>query len=210
MQKRLASELAAAGAPDAEVASAEGLFDPNILTIGFATYKRPNLLLHDPERLVRILTDRERPVQLVVAGKAHPQDLAGQAMVQAWVRFVHRPEVRRHAVFLSDYDLLLAERLVRGVDLWINTPRRRWEASGTSGMKILVNGGLNLSVLDGWWAEAYSPEVGWALDDRAEHGEDPGWDAAEADALYRILEAQVIPAFYARGQSGIPAGWVGS
>lgn len=212
VRERLAGDLAASGASEAEVASTEGFFDPNILTLGFArrfaAYKRPNLLLHDPERLVRILTDRDRPVQLVIAGKAHPQDESGQAMVQAWVRFVQRPEVRRHAVFLSDYDLLLAERLVRGVDLWINTPRRPWEASGTSGMKVLVNGGLNLSELDGWWAEAYSPEVGWALGDGTEHGEDPAWDAVEADALYTILEAQVIPAFYTRDRHGIPIDWV--
>ena len=131
-----------------------------------------------------------------------------QAMVQAWVRFVQRPDVRRHAVFLSDYDLLLAERLVQGADLWLNTPRRPWEACGTSGMKVLVNGGLNLSELDGWWAEAYSPEVGWALGDGNEHGDDPAWDAAEADALYEILEQQVVPAFYTRDHSGIPTRWV--
>jgi starch phosphorylase len=212
VRERLARDLAAAGAPDAEVASGEGLFDPNAITLGFArrfaTYKRPNLLLHDPERLVRLLTDRDRPAQLVVAGKAHPQDEAGKAMVQEWVRFTQRPEVRRRAVFLSDYDLLLAERLVRGVDLWLNTPRRPWEASGTSGMKVLVNGGLNLSELDGWWAEAYSPEVGWALGDGLEHGEDPSWDAAEADALYTILAEQVLPAFYTRDQNGLSAGWV--
>ena len=212
VRERLPRDLAAAGTSEAEVASSEGLFDPDTLTLGFArrfaSYKRPNLLLYDPGRLIRLLTDRDRPIQLVVAGKAHPQDKAGQAMVQAWVRFVQRPEVRRHAVFLSDYDLLLAERLVRGVDLWINTPRRPWEASGTSGMKVLVNGGLNLSELDGWWAEAYSPEVGWALGDGMEHGEDPSWDAAEAEALYRILEEQVLPAFYTRDQNGLPAAWV--
>jgi len=212
VRERLPRDLAAVGASGAEVASSEGLFDPDTLTLGFArrfaSYKRPNLLLYDPGRLIRLLTDRDRPIQLVVAGKAHPQDQAGQAMVQAWVRFVQRPEVRRHAVFLSDYDLLLAERLVRGVDLWINTPRRPWEASGTSGMKVLVNGGLNLSELDGWWAEAYSPEVGWALGDGMEHGEDPSWDAAEAEALYRILEEQVLRAFYTRDQNGLPAAWV--
>ncbi len=212
VRERLARDLAAAGAPEAEVAASEEFFDADTLTLGFArrfaTYKRPNLLLHDPERLVRLLTDRNRPTQLVVAGKAHPQDEPGKAMVQAWVRFVQRPEVRRHAVFLSDYDLLLAERLVRGVDLWINTPRRPLEASGTSGMKVLVNGGLNLSELDGWWAEAYSPEVGWALGDGTEHGEDPAWDAAEAGALYTILEEEVLPAFYTRDQNRLPAGWV--
>ncbi|MGP6192014.1 MAG: alpha-glucan family phosphorylase [Vulcanimicrobiaceae bacterium] len=209
VRERVAFELAARGG-DSSVAA--GRFDPNTLTLGFArrfaTCKRPNLLLHDPERLVRMLTDPARPVQLVLAGKAHPQDRAGQAMVKAWIEFVERPEVRRHAVFLSDYDLVLAERLVQGADLWINTPRRPWEACGTSGMKVLVNGGLNLSELDGWWAEAYSPAVGWALGDGNEHGDDPAWDAAEAEELYDVLEKQVIPAFYNRAESGIPTEWV--
>ncbi|HSN33630.1 MAG TPA: alpha-glucan family phosphorylase, partial [Ideonella sp.] len=115
---------------------------------------------------------------------------------------------RSHVVFLSDYDMLLTQRLVEGADVWINTPRRPWEACGTSGMKVLVNGGINLSELDGWWAEAYSPEVGWALGDRREHGDDPAWDAAEAEALYGLLEREVIPQFYARDTTGIPAAWV--
>jgi len=209
VRERLAFELGSRGA-DPETAAT--IFDPNTLTLGFArrfaTYKRPNLLLHDPERLVRILANPQRPVQLVMAGKAHPQDTAGQAMVKAWVRFAQRPDVRRHAVFLSDYDLVLAERLVQGVDLWINTPRRPWEACGTSGMKVLVNGGLNLSELDGWWAEAYSPQVGWALGDGNEHDANPGWDAVEADELYDLLENKVIPAFYNRREDGIPTEWV--
>lgn len=209
VRERLARELAARG-EDATIA--KSVFDPNTLTLGFArrfaAYKRPNQLLHDPERLVRILNNPDHPVQLVIAGKAHPDDRPAQAMVQAWVRFVQRPEVRRHAVFLSDYDLLLAERLVQGADLWLNTPRRPWEASGTSGMKVLVNGGLNLSELDGWWAEAYSPAVGWALGDGKEHDEDPAWDMQEADALYKILEDEVIPAFYTRDHNGIPTQWV--
>ena len=140
---------------------AKHLFDPNTLTLGFArrfaTYKRPNLLLHDPPRLLRLLTDPQRPVQLIIAGKAHPADQAGQALIQEWIRFIRRPETRAHVIFLSDYDMLLTEDLVQGVDVWINTPRRPWEACGTSGMKVLVNGGINLSELDGWWAEAYTP-----------------------------------------------------
>jgi starch phosphorylase len=112
-------------------------------------------------------------------------------------------------VFLADYDMLMAERLVQGIDLWINTPRRPWEACGTSGMKVLVNGGLNLSELDGWWAEAYSPEVGWALGDGREHNDDPAWDAAEADALYTLLEREIVPAFYTRDARGLPPGWIG-
>ncbi len=209
VRERLAIELAARGA---DPKSAASVFDPNTLTLGFArrfaTYKRPNLLLHDPERLVRILTNPERPVQLVIAGKAHPQDGAGQAMVKAWVEFVQRPDVRRHAVFLSDYDLVLAERLVQGADLWVNTPRRPWEACGTSGMKVLVNGGLNLSELDGWWAEAYTPTVGWALGDGKEHADESAWDLAETEQLYDILEKEVIPAFYRRDNNGIATEWV--
>jgi starch phosphorylase len=212
-RQRLAQQLAAEGFPAGEVAGAATVLDPNALTLGFArrfaTYKRPNLLLHDPDRLARILADAARPVQFIIAGKAHPQDLAGQAMLTQWICFIRqRPEVRRRAVFLSDYDMLLSEHLVQGVDVWINTPRRPFEASGTSGMKVLVNGGLNLSELDGWWAEAYAPELGWAIGDRCEHGEDPAWDACEAQALYEILETEVIPQFYLRDERGLPAGWI--
>jgi len=211
-RERLARDLAASGAPAAELERARHLFDPNTLTLGFArrfaTYKRPDLLLRDPERLLRILTDPVRPVQLVLAGKAHPQDNEGQAIIRAWVQFIRRTGARGHAIFLSDYDLLLAEHIVQGVDLWINTPRRPWEASGTSGMKVLVNGGLNLSELDGWWAEAYAPEVGWALGDGREHGEEAAWDTAEAEALYALLEREVIPAFYTRDANGIPTAWL--
>jgi glycogen phosphorylase len=172
------------------------------------TYKRPNLLLHDPERLLRLLSNPQRPVQLILAGKAHPADAAGQALIQKWIQFIRRPEVRPHAIFLSDYDMQLTERLVQGVDVWINTPRRPWEACGTSGMKVLVNGGINLSELDGWWAEAYVPDLGWALGDGQEHGSDESWDAAEAEALYDSLEREVIPEFYARNEKGIPTTWV--
>jgi starch phosphorylase len=211
-RQRLARQLAVAGASPEVVDGAKRLFDPNALTLGFArrfaTYKRPNLLLHDPERLLRLLTTPERPVQLIMAGKAHPADQAGQALIHAWITFIRQPEVRPHIIFLSDYDMLLTEHLVQGVDVWLNTPRRPWEASGTSGMKVLVNGGINLSELDGWWAEAYTPEVGWALGDGQEHGDDPAWDAAEAEALYDLLEREVIPEFYTRDEHGIPTAWV--
>jgi starch phosphorylase len=211
-RERLSQLLAASGAPTEAIEDAKHLFDPNVLTLGFArrfaTYKRPNLLLHDPERLTRMLTNPRRPVQLIIAGKAHPDDQAGRAMIQEWTRFIRRPEVRPRAIFLSDYDMLLTEHLVQGVDVWINTPRRPWEACGTSGMKVLVNGGINLSELDGWWAEAYTSEVGWALGDGKEHGDDPAWDAAEAEALYDLLEREVIPEFYNRNAEGIPTAWV--
>ncbi|MEO6982399.1 MAG: alpha-glucan family phosphorylase, partial [Edaphobacter sp.] len=209
MRKRYARQLASEGRNSVDTSS---LFDANILTLGFArrfaTYKRPNLLLHDPERLVRLLSDPQRPVQLILAGKAHPKDLPGQALIQQWNEFLRRPEVCDCVVFLSDYDMLMTQELVTGVDLWINTPRRPWEACGTSGMKVLVNGGLNLSELDGWWAEAYSPEVGWAIGDGKEHGEDPAWDAADAEELYSLLEREVIPQFYERDQAGMPSKWL--
>src|SRR5665213_108364 len=207
-RERLSQQLAASGAIPEAVEGARHLFDPDILTLGFArrfaTYKRPGLLLHDPERLLRLLTNSEHPVQLVIAGKAHPADQAGQALIQKWVQFIQQPDVRPHAIFLIDYDMLLTETLVQGVDVWINTPRRPWEACGTSGMKVLVNGGINISELDGWWAEAWTPEVGWALGDGHEHGDDPGWDAHEAEALYGLLEREVIPEFYNRDAQGIP------
>jgi len=154
------------------------------------------------------LTNPERPVQLILAGKAHPADQEGQALIEQWTHFTRRPEVRPHVIFLSDYDMLLTEQLVQGVDVWLNTPRRPWEACGTSGMKVLVNGGLNLSELDGWWVEAYTPEVGWALGDGQEHGDESAWDAVEAEALYALLERDVIPEFYRRDEKGIPTTWV--
>jgi starch phosphorylase len=209
---RLSGQLAASGASQLAIEEAKHLFDPNALTLGFArrfaTYKRPNLLLHDRERLLRLLSNSQRPVQLIIAGKAHPADEAGQALIQEWIQFIRQPETRQHVIFLSDYDMHLTEQLVQGVDVWINTPRRPWEACGTSGMKALVNGGVNLSELDGWWAEAYTPEVGWALGDGLEHGDDPDWDAVEANALYDLLERKVVPEFYTRDASGVPTAWV--
>jgi starch phosphorylase len=211
-RRRLSRQLAASGALAEEVDSAKQLFDPNCLTLGFArrfaTYKRPNLLLQDEARLLRLLSNVDRPVQLIIAGKAHPADQAGQKLIRDWIGFIRRPEWRPHVIFLSDYDMLLTEHLVQGVDVWINTPRRPWEACGTSGMKVLVNGGINLSVLDGWWAEAYTPHVGWALGDGCEHGDDPAWDIIEANALYDLLEREVVPEFYDRDANGIPTAWV--
>jgi len=212
IRRQLARQIASQGGRPEDVADTQKIFAPDTLTIGFArrfaTYKRPNLLLHDPERLRAILTNQEKPVQLVIAGKAHPQDRPGQQMIQRWIEFIRSCSARSHVVFLADYDMRMAEHLVQGVDLWLNTPRRPWEACGTSGMKVLVNGGLNLSELDGWWAEAYSNDVGWALGDGFEHGDDPAWDAKEAEQLYAMLEQEVIPEFYQRDNSGIPAGWI--
>ena len=209
VRARYTRQLSAEGSSRSEVAE---LFRDDVLTVGFArrfaTYKRPDLLLHDTQRLIRLLTDPQRPVQLVLAGKAHPEDLPGQALIKQWNDFIKRPEVRGHVVFLSDYDMQMAQELVKGMDLWINTPRRPWEACGTSGMKVLVNGGLNISELDGWWAEAYTPDVGWAIGDGGEHGEDAQWDTSEAESLYTLLEQQVVPEFYKRDEQGLPSRWL--
>jgi starch phosphorylase len=211
IRQRTIEQLRLRQAPEEEQLIVQNIFDPNTLTLGFARrfveYKRPNLLLQDPDRLIHLLNNSHYPVQLVIAGKAHPADKEGCGLVQIVNEFVRRPEVRKHMVFLADYDMAMAQHFVQGVDVWINTPRRSWEACGTSGMKLLANGGLNLSELDGWWAEAYSPDVGWALGDGQTHSES-GWDAVEADELYCLLEQQVIPEFYQRDERGIPLQWV--
>jgi starch phosphorylase len=212
VRARLGRQLARAGASVQLIKQSNQLLDPDVLTIGFARrfteYKRPNLLLHDPDRLSRILNHPHRPVQLVIAGKAHPRDEQGKALIRAWWEYSLRPDVQNRVIFLSDYDMALAEQLVQGMDLWINTPRRPWEACGTSGMKILVNGGLNLSERDGWWAEAYRADVGWAIGDGQEHGNDPNWDAQEAKETYRLLEEEIIPCYYERDGRGIPTAWI--
>jgi glycogen phosphorylase len=211
VRARLTFQLRGRGHPPDVVAVAETVLDPNVLTLGFARrftdYKRTDLLLLDRARLTRILCDEARPAQLVLAGKAHPDDIAGKRMVQEWLEFAQDPRLRRRVVFLEDYDITLAQQLVQGVDVWINTPRRPWEACGTSGMKVLVNGGLNLSTLDGWWEEAYAPGLGWAIGDHqfATEAEQDRHDAVE---LYTLLEREVVPAFYNRDAAGVPRAWV--
>ena len=211
VRDHLSRQLRERGAEQGKVREADTVLDPNILTIGFARrfteYKRPNLLLCDPLRLDQLLMNAQRPVQIVVAGKAHPADSEGKAMIRAWVELARNPRYRRHVVFLEDYDIAVAQELVQGVDLWINTPRRPWEACGTSGMKVLVNGGINCSILDGWWDEAFRPEVGWAI------GDDKGGDAAKIDAkdahsLYSLLETRIVPEFYDRDAEGLPRRWL--
>ena len=208
----VSKQLLGAGHSLESAERAKHSFDPNVLTIGFArrfaSYKRPNLLLHDPQRLLRLLTNPKFPVQLVISGKAHPADQEGQDLIKEWMNFIRQDGVHPPVIFLADYDMHVSEKLVQGVDVWINTPRRPWEASGTSGMKVLVNGGINLSVLDGWWAEAYTPEVGWALGNGVEHGDDPVWDTIEAEQLYNLLEQEVVPEFYNRNEVGIPTMWI--
>jgi starch phosphorylase len=211
VRKRFERQISVSGQQEM-IDTAKNVFDPNVLTLGFARrfvpYKRPTLLLHDEERFIRILTNNQKPVQLVIAGKAPPYDETGKALIQKWIQFISKNNLYKHVIFLSDYDMLMTENIVQGVDVWINTPRRPWEACGTSGMKVLVNGGINLSELDGWWAEAYTPGVGWAIGDMQEHSDDPGWDAAEAEALYILLEQQIVPAFYERNQNNIPGKWI--
>jgi starch phosphorylase len=208
-RERLQQRFARHASRDEAARTAGAVLHPDALTLGFArrfaSYKRPNLLLSDPERLVRLLTSPQRPVQLIVAGKAHPRDEEGKRLIQQWAQFAARPEVREHVAFLVDYDMRLATELVQGIDVWLNTPRRPWEASGTSGMKVLVNGGLNLSTLDGWWAEAFEPDCGWALGDTVEAPDD---DVQEATQLYSLLEDVVVPAFYERDAAGFPRRWI--
>ena len=211
-RKRLASQMGQVGISPEQVESASQVLDPNILTLGFArrfaSYKRPNLLLHDKQRLGRLLNDSNKPVQLIIAGKAHPSDANGQRMVGEWISFVKQSDIEGRVVFLEDYDIALAQQLVQGIDVWINTPRRPWEACGTSGMKVLANGGLNLSELDGWWAEAYNNDVGWSIGDGSEHDSDPSWDQIDTEQLYQRLENEIIPLFYARDDEGLPREWL--
>ena len=187
-RERLFRRLARHQGREAAGEIAARALDADVLTLGFArrfaTYKRPHLLLTDQGRLLRLLTSPRRPVQLIVAGKAHPQDEEGKRMIQQWVRFGADPAARASVVFLDDYDMRLAMEMVQGVDVWINTPRRPWEACGTSGMKILVNGGLNLSTLDGWWWGAFAPDYGWALGTRRE---EPQGDEQEATMLKHAM-----------------------
>ncbi|GAB4092563.1 glycosyltransferase family protein [Flaviaesturariibacter terrae] len=208
LRERFTRQLAISGGAE----PGSSLFDPSCLTIGFArrfvAYKRPGLLLSDPERLKRLLLDAERPVQLVIAGKAHPSDLQALAVIQDWVTFIRDNGLQQRVVFLADYDMRLTELLVQGVDLWINTPRRPWEACGTSGMKVLVNGGLNLSELDGWWDEAYRDDCGWTFGDRLPWRSDAEHDQNDANRIYEVLEREVVPLFYTRNGSNVPEGWV--
>jgi len=187
--------------------------DPNVLTIGFArrfaTYKRASLLFSDPTRLAKLLADSDRPIQVLVAGKAHPADEDGKDVIQLVVDFAREPAAAGRVVFLEDYEMTLARRLVQGVDVWLNTPRRPLEASGTSGMKAALNGVLNCSILDGWWAEAYSPTCGFAIEGRAgEDADEAEQDGADAEALYAVLEEQVLPAYYERDEDGLPQRWI--
>ena len=211
-RERLRSQLETRGASASELHHAEEVLSPGALTISFArrfaTYKRGNLLFRDPERLMKLLTDTERPIQLIFAGKAHPHDVPGKNLIKEIVKFASQPEVRSRVLFLENYDIGVARYLVSGSDLWLNTPRRPMEASGTSGMKAAINGVLNCSVLDGWWAEAYSPEIGWAIGRGEVYEDEELQDEIESEALYDLLEREIIPTYYDRGMDGLPREWI--
>ena len=200
------------GATVAELGWTESILDPDILTIGFArrvsTYKRLTLMLRDPARLRAILLDPDRPVQIVIAGKAHPADDGGKRYMQEMVRFTDDPTIRHRIVFLPDYDMGMAAVLCAGADVWLNNPIRPQEASGTSGMKAALNGGLNLSISDGWWDELYDGHDGWTIPTADGVGDDNRRDDLEAAALYDLVEKRVAPLFYRRDESGRPDGWV--
>ncbi|MCJ1687834.1 alpha-glucan family phosphorylase [Rathayibacter sp. VKM Ac-2927] len=190
------------------------LLDPDVLTIGFArrvpTYKRLTLMLHDPERLRALLTHPEHPIQIVIAGKSHPADEEGKRLIQKLVRFAQEPDVRRRIVFLPDYDIAMAQLLYPGTDVWLNNPLRPLEACGTSGMKAALNGSLNLSILDGWWNEYFDGENGWAIPSSDRDLDPESRDTLEADALYELLESEVVPRYYERDHDGVPRRWVRS
>lgn len=210
---RMRQQIARRGGTESQIAQAEEILSPYALTISFArrfaTYKRATLLFRDPERLIKLLTDTERPVQLIFAGKAHPHDIPGKELIKEIVHFASKPEVRSRIVFLENYDMTIGKQLTAGSDLWLNTPRRPLEASGTSGMKAAMNGVLNLSILDGWWDEAYTPSIGWAIGSGEEYSEDGELqDEIESKALYDLLEREIIPAFYERGHDGLPREWI--
>jgi starch phosphorylase len=211
-RRRLRFQLERRGAPLADREQAEEVLDPKALTIGFArrfaTYKRATLLFKDADRLLRMLGDPQRPVQIIFAGKAHPADQEGKDFIRQVIHLARRPEFRNRIVFLEEYDMKVGRYLYQGVDLWLNTPRRPLEASGTSGMKATANGAINVSILDGWWDEAYDGTNGWAIG-RGEEYEDAAYqDQVESQAVYQMLEAEIIPMFYSRGRDGLPREWV--
>jgi len=194
------------------MAIADEVLNSETLTIGFARrfapYKRAHLILKDLQRLERILTNQDRPVQIIFAGKAHPQDQMGKDLIKHIVQTATLENLRRHMVFIEDYNIEIARYMVQGVDVWLNTPRRPLEACGTSGMKAVANGALHLSVLDGWWDEGYDSDIGWAIGGREDLKDHDFQDFLESQALYEILEKDVVPLFYERGSGGLPRGWL--
>ena len=211
-RNRLKAQMERRGTYHTELNHAEEVLDPKVLTIGFArrfvSYKRGNLLLRDPRQLLKLLTDTERPIQIIFAGKAHPKDSEGKDIIRHIVHFADEHDVRRRLVFLENYDMDIARILLRGVDVWLNNPRRPMEASGTSGMKAAVNGALNMSTLDGWWCEGYTPDGGWAIGAGQVYKDKGYQDTVESQAIYDILENEVIPLFYTRSVDNLPRAWI--
>lgn len=211
-RRRLNEQLKRRGAPPAEIARSEEVLDPDALTIGFArrfaTYKRGTLIFRNLERLANIVNDKDKAVQFVFSGKAHPRDHGGKELIAEIQHIARRPELRRRIVFIEDYDINVARYLVQGVDVWLNNPRRPLEASGTSGMKVCCNGGINLSILDGWWVEGYAQDNGWAIGAGEEYTDLHYQDDVESRAIYDLLEQEIVPLFYNRTRDGLPRGWI--
>jgi starch phosphorylase len=212
VRERLRNQLIGRGATEADTMWVNDVFDPGILTIGFARrfaqYKRGTLLLTDPDRLKRLLLSSERPVQIVIAGKAHPHDDGGKEMIRRLVHFSSDPEVRGRMCFIEDYDMAVGRVLVQGTDVWLNNPRRPLEACGTSGMKAALNGCINCSVLDGWWDECYDGTNGWAIGTPDEFTDTELQDRVDANSLYDLLEREIVPRFYDRSEGPVPRRWV--
>lgn len=211
-RNRLKAQMQRRGTYHSELNRAQEVLDPEALTIGFARrfacYKRGNLLLKDPERFIRLLSDPKRPVQVIFAGKAHPRDTAGKDIIRQIIHFANQHHVRRRIVFLEDYDIDVARIMVRGVDVWLSNPRRPMEASGTSGMKAAVNGVLNISTLDGWWCEGYTPEGGWVIGAGETYDDEDYQDLVESQAIYNILENEIVPLYYTRSVDDLPRAWI--
>ncbi len=211
-RKRLIRQIKARGGSQMEIAAASEVLDPTALTIGFArrfaTYKRATLIFKDIERITDIVNNKERPVQFIIAGKAHPRDEEGKRFIQEIFQVAKEDRFRRKVVFIENYDMNVAHHMVEGCDIWLNNPRRPLEASGTSGMKIIANGGLNFSVLDGWWNEGFDPEVGWKIGNGEEYTDPDYQDEVESRQLYNTLESQITHLFYSRGQDKLPRLWI--
>ncbi len=211
-RRRLREQLHRRGAMPSEIKEAEVVLNPEALTIcfgrRFATYKRGDILFQDPERLSRILMDPDRPVQILFAGKAHPQDNEGKAIIKNIIHYAKEEDLRYHVIFLEDYDINVARYMVQGADVWMNTPRRPLEACGTSGMKAVANGALHMSVLDGWWAEGYSANLGWAIGAGEQYLDTGIQDEIEGRAIYELLEREIVPLFFDRARDGSPRGWI--
>jgi starch phosphorylase len=213
MRERVRAQWAPGSIHPVQVVASGVLLDPYALTIGFArrfaTYKRANLILHDPERLLHLINQPDRPLQVIFAGKAHPADEPGKKLIQEVYQFVKKAETSGRLVFLEDYDMNVARYIVQGVDVWLNTPRRPNEASGTSGQKAALNGVINFSVLDGWWREGFNGSNGWAIGDELEYPDHEAQDAADVVSLYTTLEEKIIPLYYDRSADDLPSEWLG-